>query len=75
MHAAIKCLEDTLLIRRLQAREMGYDKDGDRQTAIIRDIESLARGLSALKANETNAQHPTPTVQCRMKNEEPGVKS
>jgi len=50
MHAAIKTLEDTLLIRRLQARELGFDKETDRHAAIMQDIESLERGLKTLKA-------------------------
>lgn len=49
MYAAIKACEDTLLIRRLQARELGYETDADRHTAIMQDILSLERGLRALK--------------------------
>ncbi|MCX6994143.1 MAG: hypothetical protein NT011_13515 [Kiritimatiellaeota bacterium] len=52
MHAAIKCIEDTLLIRRLQAREFSHETDGvERIVAIHEDIASLERGLQALEAN------------------------
>ena len=52
MYAAIKALEDTLFIRRLQAKELAYDSDKDRHTAIMRDIASLEKGLLALQARE-----------------------
>jgi len=52
MHAAIKSIEDTLLIRRLQAREFAHEKDGvERISATQKDIASLERGLQVLKAD------------------------
>lgn len=57
MHAAIKCIEDTLLIRRLQARELGYDSDKDRQSAIMEDIASLERGLRLLVNEEQRTKN------------------
>ena len=61
MYAAIKVLEDTLLIRRLQAREFegGHGNEG-RLVAVRADIASLERGLSALKAREADAGRQTP---------------
>jgi len=58
MHAAIKTLEDTLLIRRLQARQLGLPSVGlehskwndERLAAIHEDIASLERGLRLLEA-------------------------
>ena len=55
MHAAIKTLEDTLLIRRLQARDLGHERENAERIAVINeDIASLERGLSALKAREAD---------------------
>jgi hypothetical protein len=63
MYAAIKALEDLLFLRRLQARELGYDKDEDRKTAIIEDIASLERGLEALQILNANAnRQKCPTI-------------
>ena len=53
MHAAIKCIEDTLWIRRLQAREFSHDgATAERTAAINEDIASLERGLKTLKADD-----------------------
>lgn len=58
MKAAIQCLENTLLIRRLQAREFSHEKDGtERIAAINEDIASLERGLQAL---QTDGKQKTP---------------
>jgi len=49
MHAAIKVLEETLLIRRLQARELAGGHDNDARLAALReDIAGLERGLKIL---------------------------
>ena len=49
MNAAIKCIEDTLLIRRLQAREFSHDGSAAERTAAINeDIASLEWGLKIL---------------------------
>ena len=58
MHAAIKVLEDTLLIRRLQAREFSHDGTAiERVAAINGDIASLERGLKILlEANDQKSE-------------------
>jgi len=53
MHAAIKCLEDNLIIRRLQEREFeGGHGNAERLAALRNDIASLERGLKTLKADD-----------------------
>jgi hypothetical protein len=50
MYAAIKTLSDTLLIRRLQARELEREGTAPERVAELNgDIESLEKGLAALR--------------------------
>lgn len=65
MHAAIKSIEDTLLIRRLQERQLCHEKDSsERIMAIQKDIASLERGLKLLISAPVSpsAQGPQSTV-------------
>ena len=49
MYAAIKILDDMLLLRRLQARELSHDDNAAERAAVLnRDIASLERGLRLL---------------------------
>lgn len=81
MHAAIKCIEDTLLIRRLQARDLGRagENAGERAAnqgrlaALHEDIDSLERGLSALKAREADASLPTEAPGAKAGHQPPDV--
>jgi len=51
MHTAIKTLEDTLFIRRLQERQLCHEKESaERIAAVQEDIASLERGLRLLEA-------------------------
>lgn len=59
MNAAIECIEDTLLIRRLQAREFSHDgATAERTAAINEDIASLERGLRLLTEADAGRQTP-----------------
>jgi hypothetical protein len=61
MHAAIKALDDTLLIRRLQERELTHEggQDPERLLALRDDIASLERGLKILNAVAARSAPPT----------------
>jgi hypothetical protein len=58
MYAAIKTLEDTLLIRRLQARELVHEggQDPERLAALNTDIAGLEKGLKMLTEADDGRQ-------------------
>ncbi len=71
MHAAIKTIEDTLLIRRLQTREFAHDGTAaERVAAIQEDISSLERGLRLLEA--VRDQKSEVRDQSEISNPQPG---
>lgn len=74
MNAAIKCLEDNLIIRRLQAREFeGGHGSSERLAALRNDIASLERGLSTLSGEReaSSGQQEKKNEEPRTNNEEP----